>query len=394
MITLDFPNAINNPERFYGRQRELNLIRQALGASRRVPVVVIGERRIGKTSIQNVAMHDLKVSNGGQIVPLIVEPRGIVSVDQFVESALSRLAMWARKDLRETGLVDSGNHVHLDNPAQLDHAFQRLLAGHTGIYFLLCVDEFDEMIRTAADAGPTERLKLMALVHYLVEKTELPLGLFFTMTRLPDTAGQEDSSPLLAKSEVVELFPLSLLEIGEMVRGLLQDEAVFAPADLSWLYEISGGHPYLTKLLLSNLFRRYPVINPPMQISRAMLIKALNDAVDDLPANHALENIYRVHMNADEKRVLLYLAERDEPVEAGELRASGISLLAAARSLEKRHYLAEQEGNYNFQSQFLASWLRNWVEFDEEIERLHVHRMVNPYISGETAGLTDDEFRR
>ncbi len=82
---------------------------------------------------------------------------------------------------------------------------------------------------------------------------------------------------------------------------------------------------------------------------------------------------------------MLYLAERNEPVDIGELRVAGVSLLTAARNLEKRFYLVEQDGAYRFKGQFLGCWLRNWAEFDEEIERLRVHRMVNAWMDSEEA---------
>ncbi len=390
MILLDFPNAISNVERFYGRWRELELIQSTLASNPRVPVVVIGERRVGKTSIHNVAIQRLKERTGDAFIPLVIEPRGILSVDQFIEAVLSRLSTWAKSDLRNSGLLAADGHVHLETPHQLDEAFFRLVSPVEHRY-LLCIDEFDELVRIASEAGDGERMKLMGIIHHLVEKTEIPLSLFLTMTRLPEGASREIASPLLAKCEVIELRPFSFPDMADMVLGLAQGKAIISRPELQWLYDMSGGHPYITKLLLANLFQRVMIgdDDATVKIMPGMLDQSLRDAVDDPRAHYAFENIYRVHWNADEKRIMLYLAERDEPVDIGELRIAGASLLTVTRNLEKRFYLVEQDGVYQYNGQFLGCWLRNWAEFDEEIERLRVHRMVNDWSDGNELARAD-----
>lgn len=378
MIALDFPNAITSEDRFYGRRQELDQIQNTLTRNQRVPAVVIGERRIGKTSIYNVAIRRLKNIAEGSFIPLIVEPRGIKSVDLFIESVMVRLTSYTKSDLRNSGLLGSDNHIHLELPEQFDAAFFQLTDGLEKERFLLCVDEFDELIRIAAESGNGERMKLMGLIHYLVEKTATPLSLFLTMTRLPEGASKEIASPLLAKCDVVELQPFPLQDLVDMVRGLVQDHAIFESPELEWLYTLSGGHPYIAKLLLANLFKRVRASESPILIVHKMLEQAKNDAVEDPIVHYAFENIYHMHLNADEKRVLLYLAERNEQVDASELRVAGAPSVTAAKTLKKRHYLVEHDDKYTIKAQFLGDWLRNWTEFYEEIERLHVDRMVNP----------------
>jgi len=44
--------------------------------------------------------------------------------------------------------------------------------------------------------------------------------------------------------------------------------------------------------------------------------------------------------------------------------------------LFKRNYLIEQGDKYLIRIRFLDYWLRHWIEFDEELERLGVHDFV------------------
>jgi len=376
MIVLDFPNAVDTVERFYGRGRELTLAMTVFTEGRRVPVVVIGERRIGKTSFQNVVISQLVKPGSSQLIPLIIEPRGIQTVDQFVEAVLGRLSAEASRDLNEAGVKCRDGYIHLESPVLFENICERLLDGLPERHFILCIDEFDELIRVTGEIGEQEQNRLMGLIHHLVESSRLPLSLFLSMTRFPDAAGNQIASPLLAKSQIIELRPFDFFEMEEMLAGLLRGYASIATEEKNWLYAQSGGHPYILKLIIANIFEGYDPGPEPVLITRSILEKAMLKAVDDPRGQYAFENIYRVHFNADEKRVMLYLAERGEPVNANELRAASITLLTAAKNLQKRHYFVERDGEYSMRAQFLGEWLRNWAEFDEEIERLNVHQMV------------------
>src|SRR5436853_5721996 len=60
MSELNFPNAVRDEKDFYGRKAELERIEGVLLSSKRIPLIIIGERRIGKTSIQNIIIRRLR----------------------------------------------------------------------------------------------------------------------------------------------------------------------------------------------------------------------------------------------------------------------------------------------------------------------------------------------
>jgi hypothetical protein len=76
MIELNFPNAVRHEKDFYGRKAELEHIERVFLSGRRVPIVIIGERRIGKTSLQNVVIEHMQKISQPRFVPLWLEPRG------------------------------------------------------------------------------------------------------------------------------------------------------------------------------------------------------------------------------------------------------------------------------------------------------------------------------
>jgi len=377
MIIMDFPNAVTTRSAYYGRQAEIDVASRSLTGNAHVPVIVIGERRIGKTSLQNVVMETI-CSENADFMALQVEPRGITNVDQFAETILRQLTMRQKCDLRDTGLYDSQGHFTVETPSQFDLAFQRVLAGSSTNKYILCIDEFDEIIRQVIKTSEAEKWRLFALIHHLIERSVLPLSLFFTMTRVPDPMKEEVPSPLITKSQVIELLPFNEPECKGMINWLLVNTGItLHPQVTERMVRLSGGHPYFVKLLVSNLTgvnqRTDALPIDASEFSNIVLPRALEDS----RANYAIENIYKAHFNPGEKSVLLYLSERREPVDVDEFRSAGREIIRALHNLEDRHYLIEQSGKYSTRIQFLEYWFRNWAEFEEELERLNVHHIAD-----------------
>ena len=160
-----------------------------------------------------------------------------------------------------------------------------------------------------------------------------------------------------------------------MVKGVLQTETPWSEEGINWLYRFSGGHPYFAKLLLDRLLtvcRERGMGEEPKRLpdDRSTLDLALSGAVNDPRANHAVENLYQAQFTNEEKEVILLLAQWERPLNQQELRQAGKGWRIAARRLVKRHYLAEIDNSYTFHLAFLGPWLQNWIEFEEECERL------------------------
>jgi hypothetical protein len=98
--------------------------------------------------------------------------------------------------------------------------------------------------------------------------------------------------------------------------------------------------------------------------------------VSDTRAWHALTNIYKVHFNAQEQALALFLAERNAGLTMKDLQLLGPEFFTAARRLARFGFLAHAEGDsYHFQVEFLGQWLRDWEEYDEELDRLDLEAL-------------------
>jgi hypothetical protein len=393
MIQLNFPNPVADETQFYGQTRiaDIKRIESKLIAANPLSVVIIGERRIGKTSMQNVAIERLKKVESQHFVPLYVEPRGIMTLEDLAYAILQRLATHLKRDLQGTALIDANGHFRLEDVGQFEAAFASLLEQGSRDIFLLCIDEFDEIIRNAG----SELSKIMGLINIFLErKTTLPALIFFTMTNLPKSIKTEEPSPLISRTELVELKPFSPVDMKTMVQGILVDQVIFAETELDWLYCLSGGHAYFTKLLLTNLVEHQSLQEGTLSVTREMLQQALESATVDPRAKVAIENLYRVHFDENEKRVVLLLADTQKSITVDALEHAGVIFLTAARILVQRNYLSEQQGEFNFRIAFLMHWLRGWSEFDEEIERLHIRRILDPWAGSRPTIVTGDDLWR
>jgi hypothetical protein len=375
VIILDFPNAITNIERFFDRQDEQARAIDTLLSGKHVPVVIFGERRIGKTSLQNIVIERIKRQNPS-VLPLIIEPRDINTVDNFAAAIFRRLTTLQKKDLRDTGLVDDSGNIHIEDAADFEKAFFRLIQDNAQQTYLLCVDEFDEIIRLTFKTSPREGQKLLYLLLHWIERSPLPLTLFFTMMRIPEPLKDEFASPLVTKADVIELFPFSAEKTHQIITWLMEEEVQISAETIDWLVSLSGGHPYFIKLLLSCLLQEFQDQTPEIISQPGQQKRILERALADSRAKYAIKNIYKAHLSSHEKSVLLYLSERNEWVPAFELVRAGKEYIRAAYELVKRNYVMETEGNFMFRIQFLSHWFRNWEEFEEELDRLDVLNMA------------------
>jgi hypothetical protein len=409
MIELNFPNAVTSEEDFYNRRREWNEISRAFRSQDQSPVVILGERRIGKTSMQTVAARRLEADDALQI-ELLFLPFGssLDSTAHFALELLQALSSRAGCDVPEGGLVRAGERLELGSPGEYVRALRRVLSGSAGRECLICVDEFDALLRKIekSDRENNERdaERLNGLVTYLVEQTQresLPIRLFFSMTATPETVSDSSGSSFISASTLVQLKPFARADMEEMVQRLLSPSVQVLPAAQERLYALSGGHPYVTKLLLYNLLEPFHFEPEGLVVDEAAVDGALAAAVDDAKPREAFGNLYRIWLSNRERQLLLLLAARQlkgrAVVSRQELKVLGLESITAAKRLDDRGYLAavEEAGgepeSYQLRIGFLGHWLRHWERYELEADKRlreaerRLRRLQNPWDGVEPA---------
>lgn len=377
MVGLNFPNAITDEKDFYGRKDRLSRIEEIFLSAQRVPVLIIGERRTGKTSLMNVVVRRLETAaipeHSSRFVYLPIEPRGITSFSTFARSILLRMSSYLWKSWPDLQLESDHSIPEVTTIEQFEVVMMNLLQYSAREIFLVCVDEFDEIVRRIE---ASELRKVMGLIRTVVEKTDLPLSFFFTMTSVPDLMREEVPSTLIAMAQVLDLRPWDTQEITQLIHDVSGNILDWPPEQMHQLTNLCGGFPYFTKLILYHLvnissFRKHPVI-----VTEDLFDETIKQALMDTRTDLVMENLYWCYFSKPEREVLLLLAERKGSLPIRALSQAGAAWVSAARRLVKRYYLREEKDEYVFRASFIGKWLRNWSMYEEElagIEDLRKH---------------------
>ncbi|MEW5719982.1 MAG: ATP-binding protein, partial [Chloroflexota bacterium] len=150
MDDLNFPNPVTTAKDFFDRELELDTIQRTLASPTRRPVVILGERVIGKTSTLNILVERLKASPSFAIVRL---PHSY-SRDDFAAEILQGICEAVDTSLRQTGFVNGDGCLKIATVSEFMQMTEEQIAKRPGVSFVLCLDEFDSLLaRCDADTA-------------------------------------------------------------------------------------------------------------------------------------------------------------------------------------------------------------------------------------------------
>jgi hypothetical protein len=393
MKPLFFPDSIQEEADFYGRSAELEKLVGEFPKEWIRPRLILGGRRIGKTSLLNILVKRLmaRVAPARMAGPvdqsayvtnlstLSIGTSGISSFDAFTNAILRSLAGCIGESANLGSLLTYATQSAETFLQALSDLAEHLPNWH----FLLAIDEFDEVVR-ATDTEDThlhrihpDLPQILKIIDALSSPaSNLPFTLLLTMTEIPQALVIKYSPAFLTRAVLVELGPLSQEETNDLVTGILEEDLVCSEQALNWLFQTSGGIPYVTKLLLDHLIKK-AARQGRTSVTPALMTDSLQDATRDPRARFALQNIYRVHLTNEEKKILLLLAAQRAPVSLRQLQKGGPALSIAAEKLMRRHYVQLTEQGCELRIGFWADWLNNWIEFDEEMEILGIQALTH-----------------
>lgn len=373
---------------FYDRDEQKEKAEAILRSESRKPVIVVGERRAGKTSMLKLLSYRLANDPSTQFVPVLIPWQGIRSRDELAEEILQGICSGLDIELPDANQPHGASTQRDSTATEFIKTMRQLLAPISNKTIVICIDEFDSIVEEAAQ---TEKSRILGLANTLVEITDLPIRLLLTMSRLLDVP-EARSSPLIAKSEQIHLRPFSKADLDEMAKGLLGQE--ISPQDLQRLFELSGGWPYFAKLLLIYLAELTP--------NETWIDRALERAIAHAGVELTLENIYTKHFDDGEKALILLLAKRGSSISMEEMSVVGVSLRTAAAELVRRDFVSKDDRDigYHLCVGFLTKWFPKWVRFEEEVEnRLkdilqRIERLSDPWVGSTPIVVADDDLER
>jgi hypothetical protein len=358
---------IQVPKDFYDRTDEKAVAERILRSlGNRRAVILVGERRGGKTSLLRLTADHLKHDPSGQLVPIIVPWDGILSCTELFREMTQGLCF-------ELNLEMPPLDQSLDILSQSDVTTTELVAKVCDLLrsvqdktVVFCIDELDSIIEKR-QTPQEEKRKILGLISSLIEASDLPIKMLLTMAHDPGKLESTRTSGLVAISQRIRLRPFTRNDLDEMIIDLTRSDMLLSSDDMDRLFELTGGWPYFAKLLLSNLSNQAG--------RRIDLARALEESLDNLAAQRALENIFDWHFDRAEKTLMLLLAShngyitREEITAAGGRLELGDMLNEAAHELVDRGYvMVSSDDGYCFRIGYLKEWFPRWARFVGEIE--------------------------
>lgn len=340
-------------DRHMEREQALSVL--SLRADRR-PVIIVGERRMGKTSLLRHLIERLRALP--DVVPVQLPIGGSLhSADDLFGEICDHLSAALELDQEAPEAIEG---LSPDEQLAVLRDLCKAAAGRTVV---LCLDEVDACLEhqeTPAD----ERPKIAALLNALVVEDDLPIRLLCTMIRLPASLPSDALAPFFDRAVVIRLAPFTKEDLDEMLIELAQAhlDLHLRAKDLDALYQQSGGWPFFAKVGLVCLGEAEP---GPERMARALAAAARHAAV-----NEAMEHIFRHYFDRDEKALVIALAHAaGNRMAAAQVERPGTGWAAAARRLAARDFLqVDEAGRYSFRIGLLGPWFRQWSKFEEMVE--------------------------
>jgi serine/threonine-protein kinase len=302
-------------QQFVGRAQEVDRVFDQLSSQARGSVAIIGERRIGKTSLLHyVAAPDVvrRWNLQEDTSVFIFQDCGSVApftITRFWQTILKRLlrllgAKHQDAALLDTvqGLLSASEITTLDIEFLLDDLHEH------GLLLILMLDEFEWLIRTDPENEATTR-DLLGGLRALINHVPRTLSLIVA-TRQPLDKVCRDvrfmGSPFYNNFVFIHLRPFSLEEAESLFAQMLAGTGVaFSQAEKDLIYDLAGTHPLLLQTAAALVF--------DLKAGGARETKdlvAIREQFCDL-VEHQFEDFWR-WSGARERHILVQIASGDQ----------------------------------------------------------------------------------
>jgi len=253
-----YGNPISNPERFVGRWREVEQVFSRLLNAEGESTSIVGERRIGKTSLLHYIMHtDVRRKHGVDENSYIFVYSDLQMIDP--KTTATRLAQrlfgqLARQcnDAEIQGMIEEMRQSpEIDNFA-LSDLFDAI--DRKGLHVVFLLDEF-ENVTGNPNFGPDffYGLRSLAIQHNLTLVTS-------SRSELIELTHSEEirSSPFFNIFANINVRLFTPEEARELIERALTDSGIqFTQEEIGHVDVMAGRHPFFLQMACHHLFSAY-----------------------------------------------------------------------------------------------------------------------------------------
>jgi hypothetical protein len=356
-----YGNPISDPQRFFGRTREIEQIFGRLRNPEFESSSVVGDRRIGKTSMLNYladpgvrAAHGLGAGNYTFVYADLQMVDDAMGPEQLWRRLLASLQAQCRDDVIVTALKEVLARRQLDT-FDLDGFFQKVDDRGHHVAFLL--DEFAR-VTTNANFRPDFYFGFRSLaIHHNVA--------LVTSSRLElvELCHSEDvrSSPFFNIFANINLRMFSFADFRTLVSESLSSTGVrFTDQEITEILDLAGLHPYFLQVACWLLFEAHSQGLDPAS-RQAFLVARFQDEANP----HFIDYWGK---SGDPEKIVLTAAAllerqagRSAGVTAGDLRRVFSRAEPNIVRLDKRSLLMRTDADWRLFSCVLGPWILDQI---------------------------------
>jgi hypothetical protein len=361
MNPFTFGNPIKDPARFHGRKAEIRQIVNRLLSSAHESTSIIGERRIGKTSLLNyLANNDIAAGLGltpDKFCPVYVDFQGLTDItpQRFWQRVLKKMSRSICDESLKPAIEKLSGQSDFDL-FDLEDVFESSLS--KGLTIILLMDEFEYVTENPNFKSDFfGGLRALAIHHGVAL---IPA----TRRELVDLCHSEEikGSPFFNIFANIVLRPFSRPEVDELLEGYTRgNEFALTPQEKDFIWELGGGYPFFVQMA-----GHYLMEGRAQGLSGEPLTKFAVSNFDQQADAHY--TYLWSHCSESEKITLLILLTLGMQKQSkktfpnleniSRLRARAPQDLAA---LGKRGMVVERDDRYSLFSPSLERWIRREI---------------------------------
>jgi tetratricopeptide (TPR) repeat protein len=331
-------SPVNSEGLFGGRKAVLEAIHGYI--QQQTNVMLIGERRMGKTSL----LIQLRESLKPPLIPVLID------LEAFPTQAEGMLGGILRKTINELlsqNLLSSEQWEQYsityrhDFIEALESILDEAKVKLKNIKIILMLDEAEMLFTSGYEVGGVLRAALM--------RNHDVMAVIAGTSRIISLSSTTPTSPLYTIFRVINLPPLSEEETKSLLKELsLQAEVEYMPSALDRVYALSGGVPYYAQVLgfeLVELARR----ESKSKIAVEDVNKIVSEVLSSFQAN--FQHTWLYELNEQERTTIVELIDNHQE------RINRKSLY----DLQTRQLIIEENGRYRLIAGLFEEWLRIYI---------------------------------
>jgi hypothetical protein len=252
---IDSPYIIGVPltdqqEIFVGRTDISSRIEQLLVDRRQPPLLLYGQRRVGKTSLLNNLGRLLPTT----IVPLFIDLQGPASRARDEVGFLYNIGRSITRSARRQRLLAipplNRANLEIDPFTRFDEWLDEIETALGDQLALLMLDEF-EVLATALENGRFDESSILGMLRHLIQHRHRFKVLFAGSHTLDEF---QRWSSYLINVQLIHIGYLSQDETHQLVGQPVEDFALrYEPAASDRVWQLTAGHPFLVQLLCAEV---------------------------------------------------------------------------------------------------------------------------------------------